>query len=313
MHDPFQLTCDPTSRVSTSDLESFGRRASLMFTEEGTPLNEAIVKIAEEHPTITSEQVQRVVEFANRATFQEAFEKKAGDKNIEFSIADPNVVLAALNEKVSPPVIKMASDYYSDPVRVDDTAAMDRELEAVFGTKPDNVMEKVASEDGGHTTTYNDHSKLVVARSHLQKQAEVLGGAVRENDWVVKEAQASFQHELRQHLLEGGDLTEVVEMMGAVAGEKLAAAALKDVQPEIEKLAHIEKISLEQIIAQTLVKELVKEAEHRIIDEENPLVQKFAAYITAATKQAELEDASKTASDRFEEANALFQEAQLRR
>jgi hypothetical protein len=144
-----ELTRSPGhAALSSSDLEDLAKRASSMFLTQDTPLTEAVVKIAQECRGISSEQVKRVVEMANQNTFQQLFEKNAGDRNVHFDIADPNDVLRILNTGASAPVVKVASqDYASRPAdsRHKEIAA-DLALCAAFGVYPQATpaMDKTA-------------------------------------------------------------------------------------------------------------------------------------------------------------------------
>jgi len=138
---------DTFAALSASDLEELGKRASDMYLCEGTPLNEAICKIAEEKPSISTHQVRRIIEFANQNTFQRLFEKQAGDKNIEFPVADPSVVLKHLDAGARGHIMTPAPDEYS--MEPEKTASMDIEADIAimreFGLEPSSAaMEKAA-------------------------------------------------------------------------------------------------------------------------------------------------------------------------
>lgn len=116
---PFGLNQQSTyACLSAGDLDSLGKRAALCYLEHGLPLNDAVVKVAKECPSISTHQIKRVVEFANNHTFSRMFEKQAGDKNIEFPVADPSVVLKELDNGARPSRVETCSDYGSDPVKV---------------------------------------------------------------------------------------------------------------------------------------------------------------------------------------------------
>lgn len=135
-----ELTRSPShASLSAQDLEDLAKKASAMYLGQDTPLNDAVVKVASAHPGISQEQVKRVVEMANTSTFQRLFEKQAGDRNIEFTIADPSEVLRRMNTGASAPVLKVASaDYASRPPRhqAADLEA-DFALAQMFGVAPD--------------------------------------------------------------------------------------------------------------------------------------------------------------------------------
>jgi hypothetical protein len=115
---PFGLSHQSTyAKLSPSDLDSMGKRASLCFLEDDIPLNDSVVKLAKEHPSISPHQVRRVVEAANNHTYAEIFEKQAGNKNIDFEVCNPNAVLKSLDDGSRPGVITTCHDYGSDPVK----------------------------------------------------------------------------------------------------------------------------------------------------------------------------------------------------
>lgn len=70
-------------RISTSELRDMAREATSMFLNDGTPLNDAIVKVASsfEHP-LTSEHVRRVCEMTYHDTFERGFRDRSGDNRV---------------------------------------------------------------------------------------------------------------------------------------------------------------------------------------------------------------------------------------
>lgn len=73
-----------------------GKRASVRYIEEDISLNDSITEFAKE-ASLTDEQVKRVVEYANNATFASLF-KNNYNKNITFPMADTNAVLGGVRE-----------------------------------------------------------------------------------------------------------------------------------------------------------------------------------------------------------------------
>ena len=137
------------AKLSKEELESFGKQAAVAYMSTGCSLNDAIIKIAREHPSISSHQIKRIAEFANQETFSRLFadnEKYASDKNVEFPVADPGEILQTLNMQACPEVVNAPdSEFFTDPVK---TASAAREIEAdvalarEFGFAP--VSERVA-------------------------------------------------------------------------------------------------------------------------------------------------------------------------
>lgn len=153
MHDemPFGLARQTTyAALSSEDLNTMGKRAADSYLSCGTPLNKAVVKLAQEHPSISPHQVKRVVEYANQETFQRLFddnEKYASDKNIDFPLADPRIILHELNDGARPHIMTPPPDDYSQaPVKMAHAnVEADIELCRVFGVEPVSPgMEKEA-------------------------------------------------------------------------------------------------------------------------------------------------------------------------
>ena len=109
--------------LSPSDLEGLGKQASIQYCNGDEPsLNDAIIKMARQHPSISPHQVLRVIEFANQDVFDRQFrdnEKYAQDKNIDFAVADPGDILLELNNGAKPQIMSASPDEYSrDPVKL---------------------------------------------------------------------------------------------------------------------------------------------------------------------------------------------------
>jgi hypothetical protein len=158
MHDemPFGLARQVKyAALSSEDLNTMGKRAADSYLSCGVPLNKAVVKLAQEHPSISPHQVKRVVEYANQETFQRLFddnEKYASDKNIDFPLADPRIILHELNDGARPHIMTPPPDDYSQaPVKMAHAnVEADIELCRMFGVEPVSPgMEKAAVPKGG--------------------------------------------------------------------------------------------------------------------------------------------------------------------
>jgi len=153
-HDDFfrELARSPSySSLSASDLEGMAKRASNMYLSYDTPLNEAVVKVAQECHGISPEQVKRIVEMSNTTTYQRLFEKGASDRNVQFDIADPSEVLRRLNTGASAPIVKVASPDYSSPPPIPSTKSIEADMAlcSLFNVElpPTRSMEKSAMID----------------------------------------------------------------------------------------------------------------------------------------------------------------------
>lgn len=148
---PFGLARQTThAALSSEDLNNMGKQAADAYLSCGTPLNQAVVKLAQQHASISPHQVMRVVEYTNQETFQRLFddnEKYACDKNIDFPLADPRIILHELNDGARPHVMTPPPDDYSQaPVKLAHAdVEADMELCRAFGMEPESpAMEKEA-------------------------------------------------------------------------------------------------------------------------------------------------------------------------
>ena len=120
---PFGLARQTTyAKLSPADLESMGKQAAIAYLSKAEPsLNDAVIKVAKCHPSISTHQVQRVIEFANQETFSRLFadnEKYASDKNIEFPLADPGHILHELNDGAKPQLLTpLPEEYVGGPIK----------------------------------------------------------------------------------------------------------------------------------------------------------------------------------------------------
>jgi hypothetical protein len=137
---PFSLNEQTFAKLSREDLESLGKQAAVAYLSSDISLNDAIIKLARQHPSISSHQIRRVAEFANQETFSRLFadnEKYASDKNVEFKVADPGDILQTLNIQAGPNVISAPdTEYHCAPVKTAsgvDKVAADIALAREFG------------------------------------------------------------------------------------------------------------------------------------------------------------------------------------
>ena len=74
--------------------EKYAARAANAYLDNQVPLNDSIIKIAEEKE-LNPDQIKRVVEAANVKVFQKHFadEDRDGHKDVDFDVADPKVII----------------------------------------------------------------------------------------------------------------------------------------------------------------------------------------------------------------------------
>ena len=126
-HGMFNFLSEGSGKKASSDLEvlkEFGKEAAQGFLgNERVPLNHTIQKTAQIE-NLTPDHISIVCQQANKAVHEQMF-KTAENKYVDFELADPNVIVSNLEQKLS----KTASQKNTSP-------------EEVFY----NEVEKVASE-----------------------------------------------------------------------------------------------------------------------------------------------------------------------
>jgi hypothetical protein len=161
--------------LSPTDLETMGKIAANLFLNGEMSLNDAVVKLAREQPSISTNQVRRVIEFANQEAFQRMFEKNSSDKNIEFPVADPGHILSSLNNSAKPGTNFMVpEEYESGPAKL---ASADVEADFViarmFGFDLSSPMaEKTADESTDRIQAQRENSAFPLAGAALSQGNE---------------------------------------------------------------------------------------------------------------------------------------------
>ena len=85
------LSSKDDTAVSPETLKQLGGKAAAQYIQQEKPLNESIAEMAKES-SLNLEQVRRVSEYANNATFAHLF-KGSYDKNITFPMADAAAIM----------------------------------------------------------------------------------------------------------------------------------------------------------------------------------------------------------------------------
>jgi len=213
------LSTTKGTKVSASTLLLMAKEASKAYLDHKTPLNDSIVKLAQQHPEWGGEHIRRVIEAANQETYAALFHKEASAvKNIVYDLADPEVILPQLEKEARAHVTLPAGAAYDRDIPDFRDALNEDESDAIlanaFGIPA--AQEKVA-EAAPHST--RDWDQALGALDHVRAEA---GGIDRMHDDLVRD----FNHQVKQAMLEGHDLADIGAVMEGMLGEK--TAALKD-------------------------------------------------------------------------------------
>jgi len=155
----YLLTSDST-KVDRAQLLSMAKRASVRYMDEDVSLTDSITEMAKE-ASLTDEQVKRVVEYANNATFAALF-KNNYNKNITFPMADTNAVLGGVRETKEKVSEARVSTNYRKYIPGEEFV----DLDEAFKTSDD--FQKVAHVDNtaANTRDFLDLSQELEGLSH---------------------------------------------------------------------------------------------------------------------------------------------------
>jgi hypothetical protein len=158
----------PTKGLDGTELRQLGSRAAAKYINDKAPLNSTIAGMAKES-SLNHEQVKRVVEYANNATFGHLFKAGFG-KNITFPMADASAVLqesAEVEKTASPKIVLPNKRYIPGQELVD--------LEAVFTDGIEKVAESAGMSSGEVTLKTHEFIDLHKEARNLESDKEILG------------------------------------------------------------------------------------------------------------------------------------------
>lgn len=249
------------AHVSAEIMEQMGKEAANLFLKEGIPLNESISKLASSYHNFNSEQVKRVVGFANNAAYLGIHEKNkisgANSSYPQFELADPAKIIQDLGDGARPTVItKTDVDYATPPIE-----------------KTSSSVEDLVSQLFGETTDHEPESRESILNSLTKtkyKLAGLLDSLVSSHerfDLLLKEASQDYYHTVRNHLLNGGSFTDVVA--SARSNFETQEDFNDYIQPVVVKLLK-EKISSPQKLTEEI--RGIEKVAHRVVNPTHPLV-----------------------------------------
>ena len=208
--------------ISPSELRSMGLECASKYINKVASLNDAVAGVVRER-CLNTEQMNRVVEFANHETFRHLMKVAGADRIIEFDIADPKIIAT----KSSPPSVTAApamtkvAHYVRGSEFIPDIAT------AIFGAYAEDKTKTASVEGPSPDQVRNDYFTL--KNLHGQYQADynsALVGRIESEDRLKTAVR-------RAVLDEGATLAEVIAAMhasghGSVKLAQLAVSELVD-------------------------------------------------------------------------------------
>lgn len=163
--------------MQRQDYENLASNAVNSYFSSGTPLNDSILKIAQEHE-FNPDQIKRLVEMANVKTFLKSFNGPDGKgKNIEFDVADSDSVMKKFYGPKKVTITKVTVSSGGDDFLSDLPDMMRNTRHGKLPDLPEEMEEKTAEAP---------RPKREVVIRHLRKVAEDLTNTIyaKEHDYV---------------------------------------------------------------------------------------------------------------------------------
>lgn len=267
--------------LSPERLELMGKEAAMLLVDRGVPLNETIVKLSMMCPDINSEQVKRVIEFANTAVYLSLHEKNktagAEASYPQFTLADPKKVLEAISHSSKPAKLSSVDLSYGRAPEKQKISSpkLEAELEKLFvGTEKKASLDFSPETVTEHILDTKDH--LLSLKANLEHSGEQL-------DLLRKEAEAEYYDDVKRHLLEGGSFADVARGASEVFDD---FDLMKEAMVPFVARLFKEKVAEPEALFHQL-RSLDKVA-HRVVDMEHPFVAGLGAVVALDAEIAKI-------------------------
>jgi hypothetical protein len=284
------LTEGRSRNISPEILKELSKTAARRYIKDKVPLNESIMKIAQEEQALNPEHIKRIVEMANTDVYLHLHGNEE-DKNVFFDIADPSTILEELGS-VEKKAEYDLSDYKISPKKSNQikTAAVNNLQDELVGVTqfirhqdPKNdlldLKEKLTSAQGQLLSEReNTAVKMKIAFDNLYKsiKSELTNGQLTSDDDI----KPSFSNIAQVMSTVSNDLSILEPIASNLMKEKIAS--FEDLNSSFKKIAGV------------------------IINPENSVVHYFNEYTKLASYNKELTGAIKIANENIVEVNSLL-------
>lgn len=262
---------DRHASISAESLELMGKQAANLFLDSGLSLNEAVVKVASAQPGINPEQLKRVVEYANTATYLAKHDqnKNAGSDSSypQFELADPGRVVQDLSDGARPTAVTRTDiDYGRQPLKAKlSSVQTDALLSEIFKTA------SAEDNDFSHETLVKEvmdtKSDLIQLKENLESSAEKIA-------FDTESAIADYYSVMRTHLLDNGSFADVLAAARSTGMDQEKIASV--LQPFVVQLLSDKVLTPDELRAGS---NSLNKVAHRVVNTEHPLVQSFSAIV----------------------------------
>jgi len=258
----------PRSAGSAEKLKLLGKQAAALYVEgRVSNLNAAVSKVASEEG-LSREEVRRVSETANQATWNSMF-RDGGDHEASFIPADSDRVLDSLATKAEQ-VRDPSTDWFVDPPK---EPLPDIDLGEAFGV----------SEESEEYPRLNPLAEADRLEETAKAAAETLRYSVDRIKPVFEESRERFYQMFKQaHLKYGHGVLQIAKALSAVLDSPAFAEGI------VKEAA--ERLMSEGVQIDTRV-ELEKLAQPVVVDTDHPMLKLAAQYEQAARAYAKVTNA----------------------
>lgn len=271
--------------VGQEDLEVLGKRAAAVWSSGEQPSLSAAVKETVKLAHLSTEQVRRVIEFANTEAFLCAFQKEGqSSRLVDFpgGPADPSVVLADLNAGPAAPVVDRGlADYEGPPPARGQGGAKLAHAAPGAAAADEAAFAACFGYDAG-LPEENPYAEALALRDKLAGAAEHVRSTLSGLELLYDTAGERLSHEVKQAALGGVTLGQVLQAWRQVTCDseaiKVAFARVTPTLLEREVFPSVEAMHAS----------LEKQGHARqVVNPAHPLVGAFADFVEALTKVAE--------------------------
>lgn len=258
-------------RESSEHLKLLAKRAAgLYISKEANTLTDAVRKSLK-NENLNEDQMRRVVEMTNQATWKEMFQD---DRQVNFEPANANEVVESFSEspvETSP----MSLDYASDP----ETPKPEVDLEKEFGmTEPREDYDRLNPDS-------EKQEEVAKAAAALDAARHAVG--VMNSD-IPELADRFFNQVKHAHLFDGHSFSKIAKAVGAVTNTSFATSIMKTAASHLSEQGHRFDLNREKLAAKESV---VINTDHELLDTVTKLekVARALAYAQKAHREAEVE------------------------
>ena len=294
------LSSQHSRTISGEHLEVLGKRAAAMFVDgEVADLNKAVLGVVKE-AGLSSEQVLRVIEFANTDAYLKEFKKEGMQHhvvNFTDGPADPNVVLKELNTSDMHVFFDRGSSDYHQPPQ--------EKRSSVFAHHEEELFSKLAGSGAGEIPESNPlgavmdlRDKFAGVHSHLSSQLSAL-------ETLHEDISNSLFNHVKQAALSGAPLIDIVLAWEQAAPDELYVKLAFDKisRPLIEN----------EVFRDTseLVASLEKNASAQRINPGHPVVGLFDEFCQTLSKLAQVRQEQRDMAEGVGQLTRFIKEASL--